>query len=127
MRNNTECIRIICKIFAFCHLIPTELFSKPQLTLKPTDPYEGERFQLSCSISIYVPDKINVNTTKYIYYKDDKELTTSKTYVSVAHPERNGNYTCKVTATSIHATFSKLSQTLHIQAKGKSVCARNHN
>lgn len=107
------------------HLTPTELFSKPLLTLKPADLYEGERFELSCSISIYAPDRIDVNKTKYTYYKDNKELTTSNTYVSVAHPERNGNYTCKVTAVSFHRTFHYKSQTLHVQAKGKSSCARN--
>lgn len=111
----------------FFHLPPTEVFSEPRLTLKPADLYEGQRFELSCSISIYVPDRIDVNKTKYMYYKDNKELTTSSTYVSVAHPERNGNYTCSITAVFFRTTFHKNSQTLHVQAKGKFSCAINLN
>uniref|UniRef100_A0A3Q3A612 Platelet and endothelial cell adhesion molecule 1a n=1 Tax=Kryptolebias marmoratus TaxID=37003 RepID=A0A3Q3A612_KRYMA len=102
---------------SYITLTVKEIFSKPKLTLEPTNLYEGNNFKLNCSISIYVPDKIDVNKTKYFYYKDNKDLNTSSPYHSVARPESNGNYTCKVEASYFLTKFTKMSQTLHIQAK----------
>ncbi|KAK1876990.1 Platelet endothelial cell adhesion molecule [Dissostichus eleginoides] len=36
-----------------------ELFSKPQLTVKPVDIFEGDRLQLTCSVSIYPSENGN--------------------------------------------------------------------
>ncbi|CAN9505750.1 unnamed protein product [Ophioblennius macclurei] len=94
-----------------------ELFSKPRLTVEPTDLFEGDRFIMSCSVSVYVPDKIKNETIDFSYYKDNVKITNAKTYITVAHPQKNGNYTCKAQATSLRHTFIKESPTLVIKAK----------
>lgn len=98
---------------------PTELFSKPTLTLEPTDIFNGDIFTFNCSISIYVPERINKDTVKYSYYKDNVNVTSSQTYISVAHPSKNGNYTCKVQAQSQTHSFVKESQIIVLNTKGE--------
>ncbi|KAK5885214.1 hypothetical protein CesoFtcFv8_018947 [Champsocephalus esox] len=94
-----------------------ELFSKPQLTVKPIDIFEGDRFQLTCSVSIYVPEKISNESIKFSIYKHNKEITSSDTYMTVAQPSENGNYTCKAQAASLAHNFIKESQTVVVKAK----------
>lgn len=83
------------------------------------DVFNGDTFKFTCSISIYVPEKINNATVKYSYYKDNKNVTSSETYVSVAHPSKNGNYTCKVQARSQMHSFVKESKIVVFNAKGE--------
>ncbi|KAI4822844.1 hypothetical protein KUCAC02_008369 [Chaenocephalus aceratus] len=94
-----------------------ELFSKPQLTVKPVDIFEGDHFQLTCSVSIYVPEKISNESIKFSIYKHNKEITSSDTYMTVAQPSKNGNYTCKAQAASLAHNFIKESQTVVVKAK----------
>lgn len=98
---------------------PAELFSKPKLTVQPTDIFNGDTFKFACSISIYVPERINEATVKYFYYKDNVNVTSSQTYISVAHPSKNGNYTCKVQAQSQKHSFVKESQIIVLNTKGE--------
>uniref|UniRef100_A0A3Q1GV43 Platelet endothelial cell adhesion molecule n=1 Tax=Acanthochromis polyacanthus TaxID=80966 RepID=A0A3Q1GV43_9TELE len=94
-----------------------ELFSKPQLTVEPLDIFEGDRFELTCSVSIYVPDKISNETMKFSIYKDNVMLTGANTYSTMAHQDKNGNYTCKVHVASLMHKFVKESPKLVIKAK----------
>ncbi|KAM9346028.1 platelet endothelial cell adhesion molecule [Symphorus nematophorus] len=94
-----------------------ELFSKPRLTVQPIDLFEGDRFKLTCSVFIYVPERINNDTMQYSIYKDNVKVSNSKTYITVAHPSKNGNYTCKVQAASLSHNFIKESQTFAVKAK----------
>ncbi|XP_070838112.1 platelet endothelial cell adhesion molecule [Chaetodon trifascialis] len=94
-----------------------ELFSKPRLTVEPIDIFEGDRFKLTCSVSVYVPERINNDTMRFSIYKDDLELTSAETYMTVAHPAKNGNYTCKAQAASLSRSFVKESQTVVVKAK----------
>lgn len=98
--------------------VPTELFSKPKLTVEPMDIFIGDTFKFACSVSIYVPERINKETVKFSYYKDNVNITSSQTYISVAHPSKNGNYTCKVQARSHTYSFVKESQIIVLNAKG---------
>ncbi|XP_020502588.2 platelet endothelial cell adhesion molecule [Labrus bergylta] len=94
-----------------------ELFSKPTLTLEPMDLFEGDRFKLTCSVSVYVPEKINNESMIFSIYKDNVKLTNGETFISVAHPKKNGNYSCKVQAASHNHSFVKESQTVVVKAK----------
>lgn len=104
---------------AFCFLPPTELFSKPKLILEPVDLFEGDRFKLTCKVTIYVPQKIDNNILTYSFYRDNTKIITSNSYISMAHPNMNGNYTCKANASSLGNSFIKESQALVVKAKGK--------
>lgn len=81
--------------------------------------FNGDTFKFACSISIYVPERINEATVKYFYYKDNVNVTSSQTYTSVAHPSKNGNYTCKVQAQSQKHSFVKESQIVVLNTKGE--------
>lgn len=102
----------------------TELFSKPRLTVKPTDIFEGDRFELTCSVSIYVPERISNESMRFSIYKDDVKLTgaaAAATYVTVAHASKNGNYTCRATASSLtDCPVEKESRAVVVKAKGES-------
>lgn len=102
------------------HPTSTELFSKPQLTVDTEDIAEGDKFKLSCSVSIYVPERINNETMRFSIYRDNVKLTNRDTYINVANPSTNGNYTCKVQALSLTPSFVKESKTVAIKAKGES-------
>uniref|UniRef100_A0A672F8T2 Platelet endothelial cell adhesion molecule n=1 Tax=Salarias fasciatus TaxID=181472 RepID=A0A672F8T2_SALFA len=91
-----------------------ELFSKPRLTVDPSDLFEGDRFTVSCSVSIYVPEKISNETINYSYYKDKRRITDAETYTSMANPHMNGNYTCNA---QVSSKFNKESPILVIKAK----------
>lgn len=93
------------------------LFSKPQLTLEPLDLFEGDYINLTCSVSVYVPESIQTQTINFTIYKDNKEVHNRKTYITSATPRKNGNYTCKVHASSLHHSFIKESKILIIKAK----------
>ncbi|XP_033501827.1 platelet endothelial cell adhesion molecule isoform X1 [Epinephelus lanceolatus] len=94
-----------------------ELYSKPQLTVTPTDIFEGDRFKLTCSVSIHVPEKISNKSMKFSIYKDGVKLTSGDTYSTVAKPIKNGKYTCKAQAATLTHSFVKESQTLVVKAK----------
>lgn len=89
------------------------------MTVKPADIFEGDSFKFSCSISVYVPERINNATVKFSYYKDNVNVTSSQTYISIAHPSKYGNYTCKVQAQSQTYSFVKESQIVVLKAKGE--------
>lgn len=107
-------------MFNFRCPAPTALFSKPHLTVEPTDIFEGDRFKLTCSVSVYEPERINNDTMRFSIYKDNVKVTSVDTFVSVAHPSKNGNYTCKAQAASLTYSFVKESQTVVVKAKGES-------
>lgn len=109
-----------CIILNVCCLIPTELFSKPHLAVNPVEIFEGEKFKLTCSATVYVPERLSNETVQLYIYKDNVKLTSSGTYISVANPYKNGNYTCKAYAVSQGHSILKQSQTLVVKAKGKS-------
>ncbi|XP_074553644.1 platelet endothelial cell adhesion molecule isoform X1 [Halichoeres trimaculatus] len=94
-----------------------ELFSKPTLTLEPINLFEGDRFQLTCSVTIYAPERMDNESIKYSIYKNNVKLTNEATFISMAHPEKNGNYSCKAQATSLSRSFVKESQKLVVKAK----------
>ncbi|XP_034528808.1 platelet endothelial cell adhesion molecule [Notolabrus celidotus] len=94
-----------------------ELFSTPTLTLDPVDLFEGDRFKLSCSVSINAPERITNQSVMYSFYKDNFKLTSGETFISVAHPQKNGNYTCKAQAASHTRSFVKESKKLVVKAK----------
>ncbi|KAI3360016.1 hypothetical protein L3Q82_014347 [Scortum barcoo] len=93
-----------------------KLFSKPRLTMEPTDIFEGDRFKLTCSVSIYVPDRIHKEDMQFSIYKDNVMVTSEETLVAVAGSSKNGNYSCRVQVSSGH-TFVKGSQTVAVKAK----------
>ncbi|XP_029998169.1 platelet endothelial cell adhesion molecule isoform X2 [Sphaeramia orbicularis] len=95
----------------------SELFSKPHLTLEPTNIFEGDRFKLTCSVSIYVPERIRNETLQFAIYKDKLKISNEATYTGLAQPNGHGNYTCKIQASSLGHSFVKESQTLVIKAK----------
>lgn len=99
---------------------PTELFSKPHLTVEPKDIFEEDRFKLTCSVKKFFPGKINNDTMRFSIYKDNVKVTSTDTFISVAHPSKNGNYTCKAQAASLTHSFVKESQTVVVKAKGES-------
>lgn len=103
--------------FAFS-LLFSELFSKPQLTVEPADVFEGEHFTLTCSVNIYVPERISNQSMRFSYYRDNNLVTTANNYYTAAHPSKNGNYTCKAQARSFAHSFVKESPTLILKAKG---------
>lgn len=99
---------------------PTGLFSQPRLTLDPKEIFEGDRFKLTCSVSIYVPEKINNETMRYSIYKDNVKVVSADSFTTVAHPAKNGNYTCKAQAASLTHSFVKESPACVVQANSKS-------
>ncbi|KAM6913792.1 platelet endothelial cell adhesion molecule [Lycodopsis pacificus] len=95
-----------------------ELFSKPQLTVNPTDIFEGDCFKLTCSVSIYVPERISNESMQFSIYRDTVNLTSAETYVTEAQPSENGNYTCKARALSLrNIPVEKESQAVVVKAK----------
>uniref|UniRef100_A0A3B4XW03 Platelet endothelial cell adhesion molecule n=1 Tax=Seriola lalandi dorsalis TaxID=1841481 RepID=A0A3B4XW03_SERLL len=93
------------------------LFSKPRLTLEPADLFVGDHFKLTCSVSVYFPERIRNGTMKFSIYKDNNRLIPSQTFISISHPDRNGNYTCRAETTSLTHNVEKESQTLVVKAK----------
>ncbi|XP_038552628.1 platelet endothelial cell adhesion molecule isoform X1 [Micropterus salmoides] len=94
-----------------------ELFSRPHLTVEHIPIFLGEHFKLTCSVKIYVPERINNDTMHFSIYKDNIKLTSEETYVAVADSHNNGNYTCKVETASVAGSFVKESQTIVVKAK----------
>ncbi|XP_051244694.1 platelet endothelial cell adhesion molecule isoform X2 [Dicentrarchus labrax] len=95
-----------------------ELFSKPHLTVSPTDIFEGHTFELTCSVSSYDPQKIENDTMLFSIYKDGVELKNGTNYHARAGPSANGNYSCKVKAHSLdYHNFSKDSKSVVVEAK----------
>ncbi|XP_035037180.1 platelet endothelial cell adhesion molecule isoform X1 [Hippoglossus stenolepis] len=98
-------------------IIVKELFSKPRLTMEPLDIFEGDRIKLTCSVTVYVPERINHKTMAFTIYKDNVEVIRSETYTTVADASRNGNYTCKARSSYLAEHFEKESPALVVKAK----------
>ncbi|XP_030264809.1 platelet endothelial cell adhesion molecule isoform X2 [Sparus aurata] len=94
-----------------------ELFSKPRLTVNPIDIFEGDRLTLACSVPSYARDKIDINSMRFSIYRDNVKVTDQKTFITEAHPSKNGNYTCKVHVASLRQNFVKESQKVVVKAK----------
>ncbi|XP_070703754.1 platelet endothelial cell adhesion molecule [Pempheris klunzingeri] len=94
-----------------------ELFSKPRLTVEPIEIFEGDSFKLTCSVSIYVPERINNETMQFSIYKDNVKLTNTERYITVADPRKNGNYSCKAQPASLTHSLEKESKTVVVKAK----------
>lgn len=88
--------------------------------MEPVNIFEGEPFKLSCSVSIYVPDRINKDEMHFSIYKDNFKVTDSDSITIVANSTNNGNYTCKAEASSVSHSFVKESQTVVVKTKGES-------
>lgn len=82
--------------------------------------FEGDRFKLTCSVSIYVPERINNNSMQFSIYKDNVKVAGKETLITVAAPSENGNYSCKAQATSFGHSLVKGSPTVVVKAKGES-------
>lgn len=110
-------------LFFFCFLLFfTELFSKPRLVLEPLELFEGDRMTLTCTVTVYVPERISQGTLQYTVYKNNVKITPSQSYITMAHPSNNGNYTCKAAANFRSHSFIKESQTVVVEAKGEDYC-----
>uniref|UniRef100_A0A3P8WQX8 Platelet endothelial cell adhesion molecule n=1 Tax=Cynoglossus semilaevis TaxID=244447 RepID=A0A3P8WQX8_CYNSE len=94
-----------------------ELFSKPRLVLEPLELFEGDRMTLTCTVTVYVPERISQGTLQYTVYKNNVKITPSQSYITMAHPSNNGNYTCKAAANFRSHSFIKESQTVVVEAK----------
>ncbi|KAM9392512.1 platelet endothelial cell adhesion molecule isoform 2-T2 [Pholidichthys leucotaenia] len=97
-----------------------ELFSKPRLALEPKEIFEGDRFILTCSISIYVPERINNKTIRFSFSRDNniiRVVSSGHTYINLANPSQNGNYTCDAQVPSSSQIIVKESQILLVKAK----------
>ncbi|XP_059204877.1 platelet endothelial cell adhesion molecule, partial [Centropristis striata] len=94
-----------------------ELFSKPRLTVNPMDIFEEDNIKLTCSVSIYVPEKISNESVQFSIYKNNIKVTNTDTYVTLADPSKNGNYTCKAHASSLTHSFVKESRRVVVKAK----------
>lgn len=94
-----------------------ELFSKPQLTLRPIDVFENERFKLDCTAHVYATERINASALQFFIYRDDVRLSRAKSLVDMAYASKNGNYTCRVQVSSF--SFVKESQPVVLKAKGE--------
>ncbi|KAF7659201.1 hypothetical protein LDENG_00001590 [Lucifuga dentata] len=91
-----------------------ELFSVPQLIVEPIDIFEGKHFKLTCSVSIYSPERINNETMQFSIYKDHVQLTKTDTYIARAQPSQNGNYTCKAEAATLRNNFLVKESEAHV-------------
>lgn len=106
-----------------CCPTSTELFSKPKVIVEPEDIFEGDDFKLNCFVSIYVPERVNKESMRFSFYKDNVKLTGTDTYITVADPRKNGNYSCRAQPDSLTPPSSVLvkeSQTVVVKAKGGS-------
>ncbi|XP_069005842.1 platelet endothelial cell adhesion molecule [Embiotoca jacksoni] len=97
----------------------TEVFSKPQLTVVPADIFEGDSFQLTCLVSIYVPERISNESMRFYFYKDGVtlagELTSNQ--ITLTHSRKNGNYSCKAQTDAFTNIVLKESEILVIKTK----------
>lgn len=88
--------------------------------MEPIDIFEGDLFKLTCSVSIHVPERLNNNTMQFSIYKDNVSVSSENTFMSVAEPSKNGNYSCKARAASFGHSFVKESKTVVVKAKSES-------
>lgn len=93
------------------------LFSKPQLTVEPTDVVEGDHFKLTCSVTIHDSNEIEKKTMQYSIFKDNTEVANTTTYFTVAQLSASGNYTCNATSHSLTRTIVKESQKYVVKVK----------
>ncbi|KAM8845099.1 platelet endothelial cell adhesion molecule isoform 2-T2 [Spinachia spinachia] len=95
-----------------------ELFSRPQLSVRPAELFSGDRFRLTCSVSIYASERIANESLRFSIYKDGAKLADADAYTAVAEPPGDGNYTCTAQATSpTYHVVEKQSQALVVKAK----------
>lgn len=88
--------------------------------MEPIDIFEGDSFKLNCSVVVYFPERLKGDTMQFVIYKDNINLTTSGIYHTVANPDQNGNYNCKVQASFLTYSIVKESNKVVIKAKGES-------
>ncbi|KAM9780488.1 LOW QUALITY PROTEIN: platelet endothelial cell adhesion molecule [Neosynchiropus ocellatus] len=95
------------------------LFSQPRLTMEPRTIFEGESFRLTCSVTIFVPERISNETMRFSIFKDSVKVSALATYSAVARPGQNGNYSCRAMAPSLSPArgFQKDSQVIAVRAK----------
>ncbi|KAM4635424.1 platelet endothelial cell adhesion molecule [Polymixia lowei] len=98
-------------------VIVKELFSKPHLKIEPIEVFEGEDFTLTCSVSNYSRERINMQDMQFSIYKNNVQLTRTNKYNAVANASQNGNYTCKATVYTQDSFFVKESATVVVKAK----------
>lgn len=87
--------------------------------MEPTEIFEGDRVKLTCSVSIYDREKIDGDAMQLSIYKDNVEVASADTYLTVAQASTNGNYTCKANFTSLRRIITKEGQTRAVNAKGE--------
>ncbi|XP_060774583.1 platelet endothelial cell adhesion molecule isoform X3 [Neoarius graeffei] len=80
---------------ANANLTVKELFSKPVLTLTPSEVFERQQFTVTCTSSDFASERIGSHDVKYTIYRYNQALSsTDGTYRDTASTETNGNYTC---------------------------------
>lgn len=85
--------------------------------MEPAEIFEGDQFKLSCVVSIYDKERVDNRNLKFSFYKDNIEVKrNAEAYFITAHPDNNGNYTCKVQL--LLSSIIKQSQPVVIKAKG---------
>ncbi|XP_020778311.2 LOW QUALITY PROTEIN: platelet endothelial cell adhesion molecule [Boleophthalmus pectinirostris] len=94
-----------------------ELISKPRLIVEPLDLFEGDFLKMTCSVSIYVPDRIQNSSLRYSIYKERTQVHQGSVYNISADASVNGKYSCRVQASSSTGSFIKESTTEIVIAK----------
>ncbi|XP_066521880.1 platelet endothelial cell adhesion molecule isoform X2 [Hoplias malabaricus] len=111
-----------------------ELFSRPILTISPSEEFEMQPFTVRCTSSHYVSERISRDDVKYSVYRDGNLLTPGAfdgAYTDTTGNRTNGNYTCIAQVENItkhsqsHSFRAKvLVSTPRIQVTGKVVLGR---
>ncbi|XP_053493644.1 platelet endothelial cell adhesion molecule isoform X2 [Ictalurus furcatus] len=77
------------------NLTVKELFSTPVLTITPTEVFERQQFNVTCTSSEFASERIGRHDVKYSIYRNNQRLNSSDgAYRTTAHTKTNGNYTC---------------------------------
>ncbi|KAI4879464.1 hypothetical protein NFI96_014534 [Prochilodus magdalenae] len=81
-----------------------ELFSRPVLTIQPSEAFERQTFEVSCRSTEFAQERIRQADVKYSIYRNGIILTPGAfdgTYRATASTHTNGNYTCNAQAKMI--------------------------
>ncbi|XP_040891547.1 platelet endothelial cell adhesion molecule isoform X3 [Toxotes jaculatrix] len=91
-----------------------ELFSKPTLTITPSEIFQNEFMTLTCRSEIYVSERLSTEELTYNLEPDDSGLTKRSPGVYTGYALLdNANYTCVAKAKGI----MKFSETLTVRPK----------
>ncbi|XP_072539473.1 platelet endothelial cell adhesion molecule isoform X2 [Salminus brasiliensis] len=101
-----ECYAIMNKILktTSANLTVKELFSQPELAIRPTNVFEREQFTVTCESLEFASERIQSSDVKYYIYRNEHHVTLGAfdgKLVATAGSESNGNYTCKAEARNI--------------------------